>query len=311
MSTTLSFPSPKTESILVTGMMKYAAKLMLDAHCNGGFVVWSGGVGRGKTICGRWLAEELNGQYDPLNKSAFRVKHYEIGKVPQWSGCEEKIAIRSLWHATIGSMDEGIYRKYPIEALAELLIHSWMRICLQLVLVDEAGRLSLNALDGLVLVSDTAANMKWPLTIGLIGMDDLPVKIGRNDRIKRRVYQWCYFKPYKLEETWDLLAILHSYFAGLDRKKSTHKEQVELIHELTGGIPGYITPFVSRFAGMLRDEPKMDPMVNIRAAHYQPSREEERIKQEMGFSPRRKKKNKGKQESDSGTGEEGDNNEGK
>jgi type II secretory pathway predicted ATPase ExeA len=286
-------------------MMKYAAKLTLDAHCNGGFVVWSGGVGRGKTICARWLVEELNSQYDPQNPSAFRVKHYEIGKVLPWSGCEEKIAIRSLWHATIGSMDEGIYRKYPVEALAELLIHSWMRISLQLVLVDEAGRLSLNAIDGLALASDTAANMKWPLTFGLIGMDDLPVKMGRNDRIKRRVYQWCYFKPYKLDETWNLLAAIHPYFTGLDRKISAHKEQVKLIHELTGGIPGYITPFVSRFAGMLRDHPEMDPMINIWAAHYQPSREEERIKQDMGMLPKRKQKDKGSQESVSSEDAEG------
>jgi hypothetical protein len=272
-------------------MMKYAAKLTLDAHCNGGFVVWSGGVGRGKSVCARWMAEELNSQYDPQNPNAFRVKHYEVGKVPPWSGVEEKIAIRSLWHATIGSMDEGIYRKYPIEALAELLVHSWRRICLQLVLVDEAGRLSLNAIDGLVLVSDTAANMGWPLTMGLIGMDDLPVKVGRNDRIRRRVYQWCYFQPYKLNETWDLLVVLHPYFAGLDRKNSSHKEQVKLIHEITGGIANDIASFVSRFAGMLRDHPEIDPMVNIRAAHYQPSREEERIKQEMGLAPKRKRKN--------------------
>lgn len=305
MSATLSFPAPKSEALVVTGMMKYAAKLTLDAHCNGGFVVWSGGVGRGKSVCARWMADELNSQYDPQNPSAFRVKHYEVGKIPPWSGVEEKIAIRSLWHATIGSMDEGMYRKFPVEALAELLVHSWMRICLQLVFVDEAGRLSLNAIDGLVLVSDTAANMKWPLTMGLIGMDDLPVKVGRNDRVKRRVYQWCYFKPYKLNETWDLLAALHTYFAALDRKNSSHREQVKLIHELTGGIPGYIAPFVSRFAGMLRDHPEIDPMVNIRAAHYQPSREEERIREEMGWVPKQKPKTK--ESEDTPTSDEGRN----
>jgi general secretion pathway protein A len=310
MSTILSFPPPNKEVVVVTGMMKYAAKLTLDTHCNGGFVAWSGGVGRGKTVCARWMAEELNNQYDPHNSSAFRVRHYEVGKVPPWAGCEEKIAIRSLWHATIGSMDEGVYRKFPVEAQAELLVHSWQRMNLQLVFVDEAGRLSLDAIDGLVLVSDTAGNMKWPLTIVLIGMDDLPVKVGRNERIKRRIHQWCYFQPYKLDETWDLLAALHPYFAALDRKKMADREQVELIHDLTGGIPGYITPFVSRFAGMLRDHPHIDPIINIRAAHYQPSREEERIKQEMGLTPRRKPSSKGSNEkaakkSDGGAKDEG------
>jgi len=305
MSQTLRFPTIKQEVIVVTGMMKYASKITLDAHCNCGFVVWSGGVGRGKTMCARWITEELNRQYDPQDMGAFRLRHYEVGKVPPWAGREEKIAIRSLWHATIGSMDEGMYRKYPVEAQAELLVHSWKRMNLQFVFVDEAGRLSLNAIDGLVLVSDTAGNMKWPLTFVLIGMDDLPVKVGMNERIKRRIHQWCYFQPYKLNETWDLLAALHIYFAGLDRKKSADKEQVELIHQLTGGIPGFIAPFVSRFDSMLRDHPAINPIINIRAAHFQPSREEERIKQEMGLTPKRKLRDKVSEESKGGTKDAG------
>jgi hypothetical protein len=150
--------------------------------------------------------------------------------------------------------------------------------------VDEAGRLSLDALDGFVLVSDTAGNMKWPLTIVLIGMDDLPVKIKLNARINSRVHQKICFEPYKLHETWDLLTALDHYFAGLDRKNSKDKEQVELIHELTGGNPRAITSFVGRFIGMRQGHPNIDPMVIIRSAHVQPSREEMRMREDMGFS---------------------------
>jgi hypothetical protein len=287
MSSPLGFPAPRKKVRILTGMMKYASKLTLEAHYNGGLVMWSGGVGRGKTWCAEWMVEELNAQYDPQNPDTFRLKHYEVGGVRKWSGREEKIALRSLYHATIGPMDEGVYRTFPLEAVAEIVVHGLRRMGYQIIFVDEAGRLSVDALDGFVLVSDTAGNMKWPLTIVLIGMDDLPVKIKLNERINSRVHQKICFEPYKLHETWDLLAALDHYFAGLDRKKSKDKEQVALIHELTGGNPRAITSFVGRFIGMRQGHPNIDPLVIIRSAHMQPTREEMRMREDMGFSSKK------------------------
>lgn len=302
MSSPLSFPVPRQKVRILTGMMKYASKLTLEAHYNGGLVMWSGGVGRGKTCCAEWMVEELNAQYDQLNPDTFRLKHYEVGRIPKWSGREEKIALRSLYHATIGPMDEGVYRTFPLEAIAETIVHGLRRIGYQIIFVDEAGRLSLNALDGLVLVSNTAGNMKWPLTIVLIGMDDLPVKIRLNERINSRVHQKVCFEPYKLHETWDLLAALDPYFAGLSRNKSKDKEQVALVHELNEGNPRDVTSFVGRFIGMRQGHPDVDPMVLIRSAHMQPSREETRIRDDMGLTRRKKSPPKGSKKSLSGKG---------
>jgi type II secretory pathway predicted ATPase ExeA len=269
--------------------MKYASKLTLEAHYNCGLVMWSGGVGRGKTWCAEWMVEELNAQYDPLDPNTFRLKHYEVGRIAKWSGREEKIALRSLYHAIIGPMDEGVYRTFPLEAIAEIIVHGLRRMGYQMIFVDEAGRFSLNALDALVLVSDTAGIMEWPLTIVVIGMDDLPVKIKLNERVYSRVHQKICFAPYKPHETWDLLAALDPYFAGLNRNKSEDKEQVELVHELTGGNPRAITSFVGRFIGTRQKHPDMDPIVAIWSAHMQPSREEERMQEDMGFIRKKKK----------------------
>ena len=302
MSSPLSFPVPRKKVRILTGMMKYASKLTLEAHYNGGLVMWSSGVGRGKTWCAEWMVEELNAQYDPLNPDAFRLKHYEIGRIAKWAGREEKIALRSLYHATIGPMDEGVYRTFPLESIAEIIVHGLRRIGYQMIFVDEAGRLSLNALDALVLVSDTAGIMKWPLTFVIIGMDDLPVKIKLNERIYSRVHQKVCFEPYKPHETWDLLAALDPYFAKLDRKKSEFKEQVALVHELTGGNPRAITSFVGRFIGMRQGHPDTDPLVLIRSAHMQPSREETRMKEDMGLSRKKTSQEKGSKKRGSGNG---------
>lgn len=293
MSYPLNFPLPLKKVRILTGMMKYASKLTLEAHYNNGLIMWSGGVGRGKTWCAEWMVDELNAQYDSLKPDTFRLKHYEVGRIAKWSGREEKIALRSLYHASIGPMDEGVYRTFPLEAIAEIIVHGLRRMGYQIIFVDEAGRLSLGALDGLVLVSDTAGIMKWPLTIVIIGMDDLPVKIKLNERINSRVHQKVCFEPYKLHETWDLLAALDPYFAGLDRKKLEDKDQVALVHELTGGNPRDITSFVGRFIGMRQGHPNIDPMVLIRSAHIQPSREEMRMREDMGFTHKKTPEKKG------------------
>jgi hypothetical protein len=236
------------------------------------------------------MVDELNAQYDPQNPESFRLLHYEVGTIAKWSGREDKTALRSLYHKIIGPMDEGVYRRFPLEAIAEMIVHGLKTTGCQIIFVDEAGRLSLGALDALVLVSNTAGLMGWPLTIVIIGMDDLPFKITLNPRIYSRVCQKICFEPYKLKETWDLLAVLDPHFARLNREDRKAKEQVELVHELCGGNAREITSLVSRFAGMLREHPDVDPLIAIRGAHQQPTREERRIREDMGLTDRRRRK---------------------
>jgi DNA transposition AAA+ family ATPase len=273
-------------------MMKLASKLTLEAHYNCGLVMWSGGVGRGKTWCAEWMVEELNAKYDQQNPDTFRLKHYEAGPIDKWSGCEEKKALRSMYHNIIGPMDEGVYRAFPLDAIAEMIVHALRRMGYQIIFVDEAGRLSLGALDALVLVSNKSGSMGWPLTIVIIGMEDLPVKITLNRRIYSRVCQKICFQPYSIKETWDLLAALEPHFASLSREDSEAKEQVKLVHELCGGNPREITSLVSRFAGMRREYPDVDLKVTIRSAHQQPTREEQRIREDMGLTDRSKRRKK-------------------
>lgn len=273
-------------------MMKMASKLTLEAHYNQGLVMWSGGVGRGKTWCAEWMVDELNAQYDPQNPASFRLKHYEVAPNKQRGGREDKAALRRLYEAIVGPMDEGVYRRFTLEAIAEMVVHGLERTCCQILFVDEAGRLSLEALDALVLVINTAEIKGWPFTIVVVGMDDLPIKIKLNPRIYSRVCQKICFEPYTLNETWDLLAALDPYFAKLRREDREAEEQVKLIHELCGGNARDITYLVSRFAGMVRDHPDIEPMVAIRGAHQQPSRAEQRILEDMGFTAKSRHRRK-------------------
>jgi hypothetical protein len=270
MSTIFDFPELVEHNVIETSMMKWAITRTRAIHHLGGFCVWTGRAGMGKTTTAEQMVKLIEEAYDPENPRAFRAVHYEAGSVQDWSKHEAKRGIRSLYCGVGCPMDEGVYRFYLPEELAADLVHFLIKMNIQFIFADEAGCLSLNAIRGMVTVSDTARLKRWPLTIILIGMDNLPTMLTKIRQVDRRVYDWIYFKPCTVEETHKLLVTLHPYFKGLNLKNRDHKKQIQYIHDACKGIPGSIVLFVVRFANLLDELPIEDPMVHIQAAHIQP-----------------------------------------
>lgn len=270
MSSIFDFPEPVETHVIKTGMIRLAIRRTRAIHHLGGFCVWSGRAGMGKTTAAEQMVKLIEEAYDPENPRAFRAVLYEAGSVQDWSKHEAKRGIRSLYCGVGCSLDEGVYRSYLPEELAADLVHFLIKMNIQFIFADEAGLLSLSAIRGMVTVSDTARLKRWPLTIILIGMDNLPTMVTKITQVDRRVYDWIYFKPCTIEETHKLLATLHPYFRGLNLKNRDHKRQVQYIHDACKGIPGSVVLFVVRFTNLLNELPLDDPMVHIQAAHIQP-----------------------------------------
>jgi hypothetical protein len=136
-----------------------------------------------------------------------------------------------------------------------------------MVLVDEAGTLSLEAIRGMVLVGNIARNMNYPLSLVFIGMDDLPTKVEHLPQVDRRFVEWCYFEAYSLSDTAKLLAELHPHFAQLDLKNPKHYEQIECVYELLGGFPGLIVPFLQKLEHCQRQEREEITITYLRTIH--------------------------------------------
>jgi len=272
----VTFPEAKRDVIVETSLMQRTAKRTLAVHPLGGLAVWHGRERIGKTTTALWLVNKIEEAYDSDNPASFRARHYEVGEIPPWHGQEAKRGVRSLYHATVGRLDEGIYRQYPIEDIAEQLVHGLRRKSIQIVFVDEAGWLSRDAIRGMVLVSDVAKNTGWTLTLVFIGMDDLPQKLMRKEQIHGRVLEWCYFEPYSLDETWDLLAQLSSYFKKLNKTNKDHRDQVKFIHDTYGGVPGYIVPFLQRFEHRLKEHVGKVDSTLLRVVHLLTLRDKQR-----------------------------------
>jgi hypothetical protein len=243
----IRIPKPKRKNIVVTSMMKEMINRTLCVHPLSALVVWYGQARIGKTTTAMHMVNRLNEVFDENNPDTFRAIYYEVGPVLKGSGNEVKKGIRSLYQAGLNiQMDEGFYNRNPPEVIAGQLVHGLRRKRIQLVVIDEAGTLSADAIRGMNLVRDVAENEGWTLTLVFVGMDDLPHTMIKYPQLHKRIHEWCYFDHYDLDATWALLTKLHPYFETLDAKKKAHREQVEVVHELCAGLPGLIVPFVQQ-----------------------------------------------------------------
>ena len=276
----VQFPERRPEKIVETKLMKRIAGRTVAIQPEGALIVWTGRHRLGKTKTAEWLRDRINEADDPSNENAFRATHYEVGKIRHSSGSEAKQGIRSLYHHLIGPLDEGVYRKTPPEGLALQLVHGIEKKRIGMIFVDEAGLLSLDAIGGMVLVRDVAINRGYPFAIVFIGMDDLPGKLEMRPQIRGRVMEWCYFKPYDLDDTWDMLAELHPHFARLDRKNPASREQVEFIHQTYGGVPGEIVPFLRKLDRRSAGAGKEIDLFLLTAVHLATERDRRRAIQD-------------------------------
>lgn len=248
MSSEFEFPRLVTDERIVTGAMRAARKRTFAVHSESPLVVWSGRHRIGKSTTAQWLEETINEECakKPNDAAAFRALHYQVGEIPNVP-IAAKLAIRGLISATVGPPDRGVYLQSSPDDLARLAVAGLRRLNIRMVFIDEAGLLSLRAIGGLVQVRDLAKKKEWPLTLVLIGMDDLPIKLQQRPQIFGRVHDWISFDPYTLDETAELLAKIHPVFADLDPED----EVLRWIHEQFEGVPGEMVPFVRRVAAHL------------------------------------------------------------
>lgn len=264
------YRAPVKEIIIPTDLMCEMENRTVAVQNLSGLVVWYGQAGAGKTTAAQWVRDRINSAFKPEIEYAFKSVFYEVGKVKTGSGNEAKQALRSLYRAVTGMLlDEGVYGRNTVDEIADLIIHAAKRYRIQLVFVDEAGLLSVDAISALILAANKAKHLDWLLNIVLIGMDDLAEKLSERKRpqIFRRVHDWCYFRNYDIDQTADLLRALHPHFAELNADNLSDWEQVKLIHEFSGGLPGFIVQFLSRFDAQYRNFAGIIDTRFLRAVH--------------------------------------------
>ena len=288
------FSAPAKDVIVPTGMMLEVINRTAAVHP--GNVLWYGESRLGKTKTAEYMERKIAEAYDPNNPHAYRAIHYEVGEIGEWTGNEMKKGIKSLYYATLGKIDEGVYRHAPTEDLAKQLVHGLRRKNIQVVLVDEAGTLSQDAIRGMMLVANVAKNTHHLLSLVFIGMDDLPTKVQHLPQVDKRFVEWCYFAAYGPRETAKLLAQLHPHFAQLDQKNPAEYEQFECVYEMCGGFPGLIVPFLRKLDRYQQQERQEITIKYLRTVHLRTLMDKEQsvsksLEIYRGKSPKDSRKN--------------------
>ncbi len=266
-----NFTPPSLPRIIIpTGFMIEMENRFKAVFFEGGFLVWYGLAGAGKTTCAEWLANRINTSFEAENPLAFKAIYYETGKnTGQNTG---KRALRTLFKEITGySFDKGSYRESDIKEVAEEVLYAIKRKRYGVICIDEAGLLPLDAISAFALLLDIAKSKKHQhnLTIVLIGMDNLPLKMDKQTRpqLYRRVQDWCNFKDYDLEDTFNLVSGLHPYFKELDRSNTDQWNHVRIVHELTEGLPGLIVQFLAKFNSTYKKVPNLIDSALLRSIH--------------------------------------------
>jgi hypothetical protein len=248
-------------AIVETGMLREVHQQTLDVHyspqSHGGIVVYTGASRIGKTTAAEELERKINQAYAANDSNAFRARYMYVGGDKRRATQRPmKRGIKSLYTEVIGPLEDRVYWRFTEEGLAAEVVKTLQRKKIQLLFVDEAGTLSADEIRGMVSVWDMSQRARWPFTLILIGMDDLPTKIRKYEQVRNRISRWCYFEPYDLDAFWEVLAALNPHFAGLDGRKRDHREQVEVLHEECGGLIGKAIPFLTRFSALSQTLPQ-------------------------------------------------------
>jgi hypothetical protein len=264
----MKIPVPPRQVFVETEMVKEILYRTLVAHATRILCAWCGPSRVGKTTTAQHLVKFLHKKLEAGDQDAYRAIHYEIGQIRSGGGNESKLAIKSLYEKVLDiPMDPGVYWRKTSEALARMLVRELKARNIQMVLIDEIGYISIDAMRGMILVWDVAIEMDWPFSIIFIGMDDMAAKITGNNQMNGRFQEWCYFREYDVKVTWSILREVHPYFKKLDHLKTDDEGQVQFIHDICGGLPGFIIPFVHRLeAFQLKTSGKID-MEMLRTVH--------------------------------------------
>lgn len=265
-------PFPQDPALIETPIMHNARIRVTAIHSQRGqFACLTGRSRAGKTTTAQWLMQQMNARYELREPKAFRAAFYETGPIRSGPADHQyKQAIRALYeNVIVRQMDTAIY-KGDRAVMARLTVTALMEADIQVVFIDEAGRQSCYALEGLSHVLNTAASMGWPLTIVLVGMHDLPLTIRELPQVMNRVRDTILFRSYTPDETLAFLVNVHPFFAALNPAAQETKELVTwfLAPEVSDGLPGLMVDIVERAARLAEMYGKHLSAALLRATQY-------------------------------------------
>jgi putative secretion ATPase (PEP-CTERM system associated) len=231
-----------------SGHKRVLAYLRYGVHQGEGFIIVTGEVGAGKTTLVYTLLEELGDQKDIV------VAHLCTSQ-PDMDDLLPTIAIN------FGVHQEGLSKASLQHRLEQFLDHQCREGKRVLLIVDEAQNLSLQALEGLRLLTNYQTNRKMPLQGFLLGQAEFRDKLSSPplEQLRQRVVASYHLGPMNTDETRQYIGHRLS-IAGWSGDPSFTPQTYDAIYDYTGGIPRRINTLCDRLllVGFLEETHQID-----------------------------------------------------
>ena len=268
--------------IVVTDTIELAASRIMICHqTRGQFAVMAGRSGAGKTTAATYICSALTADCDKKEPHSFRATHYVSSdmRTVRTDMIERKLLAEVLGKALDISVPVDSRRQSPAMLSSQLLVALQQRN-IQMVFIDEAGlipSLGLNVLANLLNEADTKYD--FPLTIVLVGMNDLPLTVRELPQVQRRVADTVCFEPYNAADALVVLREVDSYFSELPSRPAEHDEVMEFLMSpevSDGGMLGQMIQLVERASKYAKVQGQNLSITALRTAHLIKAKDAER-----------------------------------
>ncbi len=251
------FPRLRAPDVVLTPKMLQAQDRILHAHKpRGQMVVLTGDAGAGKTTAALHIANSINQGHEDGVEDSFAAAYFVS------SDLRQRMKVGLLQRRLLSEFAKMVLRLSMPRDLRSLdvpglltSIAAGLRLAnTQVVFIDEAGHIPPEGLDHLVtLINTVATRERHPLTVVLVGMDDLPINVDVMPQVQRRVVDRVFFEPYDTKTALFVLRMAHPFFETVDPETVAGSEVMEFLLSGTvshGGLIGYMLPLVERAESM-------------------------------------------------------------
>src|ERR671918_1425316 len=234
------------------------AALVHGIESKKGFMLVRGEVGTGKTILLRKLMRHLEARVHFVSVSNSDLTSYGV----------TELIVQTL---TLSSKEKS--RLEMIQDLNSYLIQQLKTGRTVALLIDEAQKLSDEALEGLCDLSNLETDEEKLLQIVLVGQPEVAIKLNKPSlrRIKQRIA--IHHRLYSLQTTGEVDHYIHHrlQIAGYDGPEIFTKEGIEAIWHYSGGTPRLINILCDTALAIacMAARKKVSPYMLMRAAGSQ------------------------------------------